>query len=81
MEHLGDTYDLHPTLIAKGKRQIAALVFSKDETTKLHELVAPHVHPSMDYKLLPRFRGRFAVEPEFVEPTIMPVPAPVLSFR
>jgi recombination protein RecA len=79
VECLADTFDLHPTLIAKGRRQIAVLVFSKDETAKLHALIAPYVHPSMDYKLLPRFRGQFAVEPEFVEPTILPVPAPVLS--
>ena len=36
---------------------------------RFQELVAPYVHPSMDYKLLPRFRGQFAVEPEFVEPS------------
>ena len=33
----------------------------------------------MEYKLLPRFRGQFAVEPEFVEPTPRPVPARVLD--
>jgi recombination protein RecA len=79
VEHLADTFDLHPTLVAKGKRQIATLVFSKKETAALHELIAPYVHPSVDYKLLPRFRGRFTVEPEYAEPTILPVPAPVLS--
>jgi recombination protein RecA len=35
----------------------------------------------MDYKLLPRFRGQFSVEPEFKEPTIHPVPARVLSIK
>jgi len=35
----------------------------------------------MDYKLLPRFRGQFAVEPEFSEPTIRTVPARVLDIR
>jgi recombination protein RecA len=79
VEHLADTFDLHPTLVAKGKRQIATLVFSKEKTAALHELIAPYVHPSMDYKLLPRLRGRFTVEPEYTEPTILPVPAPVLS--
>ena len=43
----------------------AYLVFAKDETAKLHALIAPFVHPSMAYKLLPRYRGRFAVEPVF----------------
>src|ERR1700683_2128879 len=33
----------------------------------------------MEYKLLPRFRGQFAVEPEFVEPVIPPAPARVLD--
>jgi recombination protein RecA len=35
----------------------------------------------MEYKLLPRFRGQFAVEPEFVEPVIHPIPAQVLDIR
>jgi recombination protein RecA len=33
----------------------------------------------MAYKLLPRFRGQFAVEQDFVEPVIRPVPAQVLA--
>jgi recombination protein RecA len=33
----------------------------------------------MDHKLLPRLRGRFAVEPQFVEPELRPVPARVLD--
>ena len=53
----------------RGARQKAVLQFTTAATAKLHELIAPFVHPSMEYKLLPRFRGRFAVEPEFVEPT------------
>ncbi len=60
---------------------MAVLSFAKDETAKLHELIAPYVHPSMQYKLLERFRGRFAVAPEFVEPTLLPVPAPVLDVK
>jgi recombination protein RecA len=81
VEHLGDTFDLHPTLIESGARKVPVLVFGKDETAKLHELIAPYVHPSMEYKLLERFRGRFEVEPEFVEPTLLPVPAPVLEVK
>jgi recombination protein RecA len=79
VEHLADTFDLHPRLMLKGRRQVATLIFPKDETAKLHALIAPYVHPSMQYKLLPRYRGQFAVEPEFVEPTILPVPAVVTS--
>ena len=77
LEHLAGTFDLHPTLSLRGKRQQAVLSFAKDETAKLHALIAPYVHPSMQDKLLDRFQGQFAVTPEFVEPTILPVPAVV----
>ena len=79
VQHLAEAFDLHPQLIQRGSKQIATLVFPKDETAKLHERVAPFVHPSLDYKLLPCFRGRFAVEASFVEPTILPTPAPILD--
>ena len=57
------------------------LQFTTAASEKLQKIVAPYIHPSMDYKLLPRFRGQFAVEPEFTEPTIHPVPARVLDIR
>ena len=44
------------------RRGKAVLVFSTAATAKFQELVAPYVHPSMEYKLLPRFRGQFAVD-------------------
>ena len=81
VDHLAGTFDLHPRLALRGARRQSVLTFGKDETAKLHELIAPYVHPSMQYKLLERFRGRFAVEPEFVEPTLLPVPAPVLEVK
>ena len=81
VDHLGGAFDLHPTLTLRGAGQQAVLRFSKDETAKLHALIAAYVHPSMAHKLLARFRGKFAVQPEFVEPRILPVPAPVLDVR
>ncbi len=81
VQHLADTFDLHPTLTERGARRMPVLSFGKDETAKLHELIAPYVHPSMDYKLLARFRGRFAVAPMFVPPILLPTPAPVLDVR
>ncbi len=80
VEHLA-TFDLHPTLSLRGTRRKAVLSFGKNETAKLHELIAPYVHPSMQYKLLERFRGRFAVASEFIEPILLPVPAPVLEVK
>jgi len=81
LDHLAGAFDLHPKLIQRGPRQQNVLVFPKDETTKLHEIVAPYVHPSMDYKLLPRLRGRFLVTPEFVEPEATLVPAEILDIH
>ncbi len=63
--YLGDTWGITPILRARGARQAAVLSFAKDETAKLHALVAPFIHPSMDYKLLPRYQGLFGVEPVF----------------
>jgi recombination protein RecA len=61
VDYLTDTWDLRPRLVERAGK--ANLVFAKAETAKLHALIAPFVHPSMEYKLLPRFRGRFGVEP------------------
>src|SRR6266542_4174769 len=63
--HLADTWGIVPKLIDRAGN--AVFVFPKDETEKLQQLIAPYVHPSMEYKLLPRFRGRFSVQPEFAE--------------
>lgn len=38
--------------------------FSAEQTARFQELVAPYVHPSIDYKLHPTFRGRFHWEPD-----------------
>jgi recombination protein RecA len=65
VRYLSDSWGIRPKLTSRAGK--AVLVFSKDETAKLHALVAPFVHPSMQYKLLPKFRGKFAVEPVFIE--------------
>ena len=40
--------------------------FNADQTARLHALIAPYLHPSMDYKLHPSRRGLFAWHPEQV---------------
>ncbi len=77
--YLADTWGIRPKLMYRGKRQTAFLVFAKDETAKLHALIAPFVHPSMGYKLLPRYRGRFAVEPVFAPMRYELMPLPITS--
>ena len=77
--HLADTWDLHAKLIDRAGK--AVLQFPTAETAKLHALVAPFVHPSMDYKLLPRYRGRFEVEPVFEPTRPVATPMPVLRIE
>jgi recombination protein RecA len=79
--YLADTWDLHTNLVERGARRQAVLVFPKDETAKLHALIAPFVHPSMQYKLLERYRGRFAVEPVFSSPRRVLLPVPIAAIE
>ncbi len=65
-QYLRDTHGVNVRVRAAGSAQKAVLVFSTAGTEKFQKLVAPYVHPSMEYKLLPRLRQRFGVEPEFV---------------
>ncbi|MGZ8764068.1 MAG: recombinase RecA [Acidimicrobiia bacterium] len=78
-DYLADTWGINATLARRGSREISFLVFPKDETVKLHALIAPFVHPSMEYKLLPKYRGRFAVEPVFAPMRHQLVPMPIVS--
>jgi recombination protein RecA len=38
--------------------------FDAEQTSRLHALIAPYVHPSLEYKLHPSQRGRFAWQPQ-----------------
>ncbi len=78
-DYLRDTHGLEVRLRQPGTAGKAVLVFSTASSAKFHELVAPYMAPSMDYKLLPRFRGQSTVSPQFVEPTQRLVPARILD--
>jgi recombination protein RecA len=38
--------------------------FDAEQTSRLHALIAPYVHPCLEYKLHPSQRGRFAWQPQ-----------------
>jgi recombination protein RecA len=59
----------------------AILRMDQAATDALHAIVAPFVPPSMEYKLLPKYRGRFNVTPEFAEPELRLIPATISSIR
>ncbi len=67
-DYLRDTYRLDVRLRSAGTAGKAVLVFSTKATAKFQELVAPYMAPSMEYKLLPRFRDQSNVVPEFADP-------------
>ncbi|MGE0136359.1 MAG: recombinase RecA [Ilumatobacteraceae bacterium] len=72
--YLADVWGIEAKLLSVGARQKAVLQFPTAETAKLHALIAPFVHPSMSYKLLPKYQGRFAVEPVFTAPRSVLMP-------
>ena len=81
MCYLRDTYRLDVKLQYRGARKVSVLQFSTSASEKFQKLVAPYVHPSMEYKLLPRFRGKFRVEQEFTPATLRMVPARILDIH
>ncbi len=81
VEYLTDTLDLPCAIRQRGAGRQNVLQFTTAATARLHEMIAPYVHPSMDHKLLPRFRGQFSVGPEFVEPQMRPVPARIIDIH
>ena len=81
VEHLSGAFGLSCKVTERGARKKAVVQFTTEATSSLHELIAPYVHPSMADTLLPRFQGRFAVQPQFVEPQLRPVPARILDIH
>ena len=79
--YLQDTYGLDVKLEYRGSVKKSTLRFSTASSEKFQKLVASYVHPSMDYKLLPRFRGKFSVAAEFVPATLRMVPARILDIH
>jgi recombination protein RecA len=75
--YLRDTHDLDVKLTVRGARQVSVLQFTTAASTRFQSLVAPYVHPSMEYKLPPRFRGQWSVKPQFTEPSMQLMPARV----
>jgi len=66
--------DIYPRIDSYGR-----INFDTAETPKLHAMIARFVHPSMDYKLMPAFRGQFV--PLLLDPCErdIPVPMPILE--
>jgi recombination protein RecA len=81
VQYLRDTHGLDVGLRASGARGMAVLKFTTPASAKFQKLVAPYIHPSMEYKLLPGLRGQFQVEPEFATAELVPRPARILDIH
>jgi recombination protein RecA len=81
VQYLRDSRGLDVKLIERGARRVSVLQFTTASTEKFQRLVAPYVHPSMEYKLLPRFRGQFSAQPEFTAPEVGLAPAVILDIH
>jgi recombination protein RecA len=79
VQYLTDTWGINGKLVERAGK--AVIQFPTPETAKLQSLIAPYVHPSMDYKLLPRFRGKFRVEPSFTDTKNVLMPMPIVSIE
>ncbi len=68
--------DIMATLDARGR-----INFGVNETRKFHAMIAPYVHPSIEYKLLPSMRGRFVPLATRPERTAKAVPLPITNIH
>jgi recombination protein RecA len=81
LEYLRDERGLDVALLSRGTRRFRSLIFTTAASKKFLTLVAPYIHPSMAYKLLPGMRGQFDVLPKFATPTMELMPMPILSIE
>jgi recombination protein RecA len=81
LDYLKEVWGLDVTLRSAGAAGKAVLTFSTASSARFQGLIAPFVPDAMAYKLLPRFRGRCVVQPEFAEPAQQLVPTRILSVQ
>jgi recombination protein RecA len=58
---------------------LGRLDFNVSATQALHKMIAPYIHPSMAYKLLPAERDKFAELGPLLRPTLKPAPMSITS--
>ncbi|MHB1769519.1 MAG: recombinase RecA [Minisyncoccota bacterium] len=74
LERYGITVRLHE----RGAHKQAILSFDQPNTEKFLQLIRFFMHPSMQYKMLPRYRRPLAVVPKFDEPRQLALAVPVI---
>ena len=72
-------YDIQVKIRYQGGK--AGLYFDQHNSDKFLFLIRRHIYPIMDYKLLPKYRGGFFVQPSFSETVIKPFGVPILKIN
>ncbi|GAA1460652.1 intein-containing recombinase RecA [Nocardiopsis exhalans] len=81
VDYLRDTHDLDVKLVARGSARKYFIQFTTAASAQFQKLVAPYVHESMAYKLLPRYQGQCQVAPELSEPVERLVASEILDIQ
>ncbi|WP_396445271.1 intein-containing recombinase RecA [Actinomadura sp.] len=79
VEYLRDTHGLDVKLTLRGARAVSVIQFTTAASAQFQKLIAPYVPEAMEGKLLPRFRGQCAIEPQFVDPEPRLVPSRIID--
>lgn len=59
----------------------ARFTFDQPNTEKFLSLIKYYIHPSMQYKLLPQYKDRFSVTPQYSEPTRITIAVPIIAIE
>ncbi len=76
---LESRYDIKTKIGFQGTRPV--LTFDQKNTDKFLNLIKHFIHPSMDYKLLPKYRGKFSIKPTFSEIIWKPISVPIINIK
>jgi len=79
VQHLNDSFGLSCKLIDRAGK--AVIIFDRDGTEALHDLIASYVPPSMEYKLLQHHRGRYSVEVQQAEERFELAAVPIVDIH
>ncbi len=76
---LENRYDIQTIIRKQGGKTI--LSFDQKNTNKFLSLIKNFILFSMDYKLLPVYRGKFSIKPIFSNVVLKPISLPVLDVK
>jgi recombination protein RecA len=74
---LENKYDIQNRLGTVAGKEI--MYINQQNSEKILQLIKYYIHPSMSYKLLPQFKHKFSITPQFSEPSRKLIKVPILK--